>query len=247
MDRMIFLAMNGAREMMTAQAINSNNLANANTIGFKADFHASLSQQLYGPGHASRVYATARDSGVDFSAGEVISTGRDMDIAINGKGWIAVQAADGSGEAYSRAGDLRIDNLGRLSNGAGHVIMGNGGPITIPAYAKLDIGSDGTISIQPLGQPANTMAIIDRIKFINPPNDHMQKGGNGLMQLQAGRAAEVDGSVRIVSGSLEASNVSTVHALVTMIEMARQYESHVKIMKTAKENDAASAAIMKMS
>jgi len=246
MDRMIFLAMNGAREMMMAQAINSNNLANANTIGFKADFQASLSQQVYGPGHASRVYATAGDAGIDFSAGEVVSTGRDLDIAINGKGWIAVQAADGS-EAYSRAGDLRLNNLGLLTNGAGHPILGNGGSITIPAHDNLEIGTDGTISIQPLGQPANTMAVIDRIKFINPINDHMIKGNDGLMRLQAGVAAQVDGSVRIVSGSLESSNVNTVHALVTMIEMARQYESHVKIMQNAKENDSASAALIRMS
>jgi flagellar basal-body rod protein FlgF len=232
MDRMLFLAMNGAKEIMSAQAINSNNLANATTTGFKADFHATLSQQVYGPGHASRVYASTADAGVDFSQGSVISTGRELDIAINGDGWLAVQATDGS-EAYTRAGDLKVDSIGRLTNGAGHIVIGNGGPISIPAHAKLEIGEDGTISIQPIGQPVNTLAVIDRIKFINPPHEDLQKGTDGLMHLQAGREAEEDGSVRVVSGSLEASNVSTVESLVTMIALARQYETQIKLMQNA--------------
>lgn len=243
MDRMLFLAMNGAKEIMSAQAINSNNLANATTTGFKADFHATLSEQVYGPGHASRVYASTTDAGVDFSQGPVVSTGRELDIAINGDGWLAVQAADGT-EAYTRAGDLKVDSIGRLTNGAGHIVVGNGGPISIPAHAKLEIGDDGTISIQPIGQPVNTLAVIDRIKFINPPNEDLQKGTDGLMHLQAGREAVEDGSVRVVSGSLEASNVSTVESLVTMISLARQYETQVKLMQNAEDNDRAAAQIL---
>lgn len=246
MDRMLFIAMNGAKQAMTAQAINSNNLANASTVGFKADFQSSLSQQVYGPGHPSRVYATVQNAGVDFAQGSVISTGRDLDIAINGNGWLAVQAADGS-EAYTRAGDLKIDSLGRLTNGAGHIVIGNGGPISLPAHDKLEIGSDGTISVQPLGQPANALAVIDRLKLINPENNQMQKGNDGLMRMRAGQVAVEDASVSIVSGSLESSNVSTVNSLVQMIELARQYERQIKLMQSAEENDRASAEIMKMS
>jgi len=246
MDRMLFIAMNGAKESMRAQGINSNNLANANTVGFKADFQSSLSQQVYGPGHPSRVYATASNAGVDFTQGSVVSTGRELDIAINGNGWLAVQTADGS-EAYTRAGDLKIDNLGRLTNGAGHVVLGNGGPISLPAHAKLEIGSDGTISVQPLGQPANSLAVIDRLKLINPENDQIQKGIDGLMHMREGQVAVEDATVSVVSGSLESSNVSTVNSLVKMIELARQYETHVKLMQSAEENDRASAEILKMS
>jgi len=246
MDRMLFIAMNGAKETMTAQAINTNNLANVSTTGFTADFQSSLSQQAYGPGHPSRVYATVKGEGVDFTQGSIISTGRELDMAINGEGWFAVQAADGT-EAYTRAGDLRIDNLGRLTNGAGFTVMGNGGPISIPAHAKLEIGSDGTISIRPLGQPVNTLAVIDRIKLINPSNDQLQKGVDGLMHLRAGQSAVEDASVRVVSGSLESSNVNAVGALVRMIELARQYETHIKLMHSAEENDRASAEIIKMS
>lgn len=246
MDRMLFIAMNGAKETMKAQSINTNNLANASTTGFKADFQSSLSQQVYGPGLPSRVYATVQDSGVDLAKGSIVSTGRDLDVAINGDGWFAVQGASGN-EGYTRAGDLKIDNLGRLTTGSGHMVLGNGGPITIPEHAKLDIGSDGTISIQPLGQPVNTLAVIDRIKLVNPENDQLNKGIDGLMHLKNGQRAEEDSSVSVVSGAMESSNVNTVGALVRMIELARQYETNIKLMQGAEDNDRASAEIIKMS
>lgn len=246
MDRMIFIAMSGAKETMTAQAVNSNNLANASTTGYRADFQSSLSQQVFGPGHPSRVYATVTGSGTDLSQGSIISTGRELDMAIQGQGWFAVQTADGS-EAYTRAGDLRLDSVGRLTTGAGHALLGNGGPISLPPHAKLDIGADGTISIQPLGQAANTLAVIDRIKLVNPPADQMQKSSDGLMRLTNGDVAQADASVSLVSGSLESSNVNTVGSMVRMIELARQYETHIKLMSTAEENDKAAASMIRMS
>ena len=245
MDRMIFIAMSGAKETMAAQAVNSNNLANASTTGFRADFQVSQSQQVYGPGYPSRVYATNEGAGVDFSEGSIVTTGRELDMAISGQGWFAVQTPDGS-EAYTRAGDLRLDSLGRLTNGAGHTVLGNGGPISIPPHAKLDIGADGTITIQPLGQDANTLATIDRVKLVNPPVEQLQKGADGLMRLADGLPAQFDASVEIVSGSLESSNVNTVASMVRMIELARQYETHVKLMSTAEENDKAAASMIRM-
>ncbi len=246
MDRMLFIAMNGAKQTMTAQSINSNNLANASTTGFKADFQSSLSQQVYGPGLPSRVYASVENAGVDHTQGSIITTGRELDIAISGNGLIAVQAADGS-EAYTRAGDLKIDNLGRLTNGAGQTIIGDGGPISIPANAKLEVGSDGTISIQPIGQAVNSLAILDRIKLVNPDNKQLEKGSDGLMHMKNGKAAAADASVQVVSGSLESSNVNTVGTLVRMIELARQYETNIKMMKSAEDTDRASAEMIKIS
>ena len=245
MDRLLFVAMSGANETMSAQAINSNNLANASTTGFRADFQNALSQQVEGEGFPSRVYATVEDAGVDYSMGSIMSTGRELDAAINGQGFFAIQAADG-GEAYTRAGDFRVDNLGRLKTGAGHPVLGNGGPITVPAHAKLEIGADGTISIQPLGQSANTLAIVDRIKLVNPSHDQLQKGIDGLIRVRDGGAAVADASVSVVSGSLETSNVNTVGALVRMIELARQYETHIKMMQTAEQNDEAAESILKV-
>ncbi len=245
MDRLLFLAMSGAKEVVTAQAINTNNLANASTTGFRADFQSSLSQQLYGPGYPSRVYATVENSGVDFSSGSIVSTGRELDAAISGEGWFAVQAADGS-EAYTRAGDFNVDSLGRLTNGAGQIVMGNGGPITIPEFSKLEIGGDGTISILPLGETTSTLAIVDRIKMVNPPVDQLQKGLDGLMRMRDGEVAVADAKVSLVSASLETSNVNTVNALVRMIELARQYETNIKMMQTAKQNDEASQSILQI-
>ncbi len=246
MDRMLFIAMSGAKETMRAQSINTNNLANASTTGFKADFHSTLSKQVEGAVYPSRVYATTANAGADFTPGSIVSTGRELDMAVNGKGWFAVQTADG-GEAYTRAGDLRIDSAGRITNGAGHLMLGNGGPISVPAYSKLDIGSDGTISIQPLGQSASTLAIVDRIKLVNPAESSLEKGEDGLMRLKGGGRAEEDGSLSVVSGSLESSNVNAVGSMVKMIELARQYETYIKLMSNAEENDRASAEMMKMS
>jgi flagellar basal-body rod protein FlgF len=246
MDRMLFIAMNAAKQTMSAQAINSSNLANASTTGFKADFQNSLSKQVYGPGLPSRVYAMTENAGVDNTQGSIVTTGRELDIAINGDGWIAVQAADGS-EAFTRAGDLKIDNLGRLTNGAGHTILGEGGPISIPANEKLEIGADGTITVRPIGQQSNSLAIIDRIKLINPPHEQLQKGADGLMHMKKGGKSVPDASVTVVAGSLESSNVNTASTLVRMIELARQYETNIKLMKSAEDTDRAAAQLLKMS
>ena len=246
MDRMIFVAMSGAKEALSAQAVNSNNLANAGTTGFKADFQTSLSQQVYGPGHPSRVYATAQESGAHLTHGSIISTGRELDMAINGDGWFAVQAKDGS-EAYTRAGNFHIDTLGRLKNGAGDVVLGNKGPISIPQHAAINFGADGTITIQPLGDTPETMVVIDRIKLVDPPIETLQKGMDGLMRLANGKASKPDAKVSIISGSLEQSNVNSVAAMVKMIELARSYEAHIKLMRAAEDNDKAAAQIIQMS
>jgi flagellar basal-body rod protein FlgF len=246
MDRMIFISMSGAKEIMNAQAINSNNLANSGTTGFRADFESSMSRPVYGAGYPSRVYASVDDTGVDFNKGTIVSTGRELDMAINGEGWFAVQSADGS-EAYTRAGDMHIDSLGRLTNGAGNLMLGNNGPISIPPHDRINFGSDGTISVVPLGESAETLAVIDRIKLVNPDIQQMHKGADGLMRLDSGAPAVADAEVSTVSGSLESSNVNTVESMVRMIELARQYEAHIKLMRTAEDNDKAAAQILQMS
>jgi len=245
MDRMLYLAMTGAREVMNAQAVNTNNLANATTTGFRADMETVLSLPLYGPGQASRVYGVTEGTGVDLTPGALQKTGRELDVAVDGNGWIAVQAPDG-GEAYTRAGDLHVNSLGILTTGAGHPVLGNGGPIAIPPNGKLDIGSDGTISIRPLGQGPKALAVVDRIKLVKLPPDQVTKGEDGLMRLRGGGKADADASVRLVSGALEASNVDAVGSMVRLIELARLYESQVKLMRTAEENDRSSAQLLRM-
>ena len=245
MDRLLYVAMSGARETMHAQAVNTQNLANASTTGFRADLQSFQSLPVNGPGYASRVYGVAADQGIDMSPGSAMGTGRGLDVAINGDGWLAVQGPDGN-EAYTRAGDLRVDSLGLLRTGTGHPVMGNGSPVAIPPYEKLEIAADGTISIRPLGQGANVLAVVDRIKLVNPPPGDLVKGNDSLIHLKGGETAEADASVQVQVGALESSNVNTVEAMVNLIQLARQYETQVKMMKNSEENDRASAQLLRM-
>lgn len=245
MDRMIYLAMSAAKQMMNAQALATNNLANASTVGFKADFESVRAMPVYGPGAPSRAYAMTERPGTNFGPGSLETTGNDLDIAINGEGYIAVQAPDGS-EAYTRAGDLQITVNGQLQTGTGLPVLGNGGPIAMPQSESLTIGADGTISIRPVGQGANALAQVDRIRLVRPDPAQLTKGADGLIRLKDGSSAPPDASVRVTRGALERSNVNTVAEMVRIIEHARQYEMAVKAMATAQQMDAAGAQLLKL-
>lgn len=245
MDRMLYIAMSGAKETLLSQAVNTHNLANVNTTGFRADLAAFSSMQVRGPGYDSRAYALSEDRGVDFSYGALLSTGRDLDVAVNGDGWIAVQAPDGS-EAYTRAGDLRIDSAGLLTTGTGLPVLGNAGPIAIPPFEKMAIGGDGVISIRSLGQAPNTLAEVERIKLVRPALTDLLKGEDGLLRTRDGAPQPSAADVELVAGTLESSNVNGVDAMVNLIQLARQFEVQVKLMKTAEENDSASAQLMRL-
>lgn len=245
MDEMIFLAMTGAKQTEYAQTINSNNLANVSTTGFRADLHSFSSVPIDGPGVETRVNAVVESYGTDFSQGPVATTGRDLDIAIQGEGFIAVQAPDGS-EAYTRAGDLRVEAGGLLSTGAGHLVVGDGGPVAIPPNGSLLIGKDGTISIQPIGQGPETYSIVDRIKLVNPDVALLEKGSDGLLRMADGEVVAADADVSIMSGALEQSNVNVAKTLVNMIELARQYEMQINVIKTSEENADSAATLMRL-
>ena len=245
MDHMLYVAMSGAAQIMQAQAANTHNLANANTTGFRADLAAFQSMPLTGPGLPSRIYPVEQNAGLDLSPGAITATGRELDIAVNGNGWIAVQAEDGS-EAYTRDGNLRISANGLLETATGHPVLGNGGPIAIPPAEKMEIGADGTVSIRPLGQTAATLAVVDRIKLVAPPVESLEKRSDGLIQVQGGGNSAADAGVRVLTGSLESSNVNAIESMVNMITLARQYEMQVKLMNTAQSNDAAATQIMRL-
>ncbi|MCP4299201.1 MAG: flagellar basal body rod protein FlgF, partial [Gammaproteobacteria bacterium] len=207
MDEMIYLAMTGAKQTEYAQAINSNNLANVSTAGFRADLHSFSSVPIDGPGVETRINAVVESYGTDFSQGPIANTGRNLDVAIQGEGFIAVQTADGT-EAYTRRGDLRAEAGGLLSTGTGQLVMGDGGPVAIPPNSSLLIGGDGTISIQPYGQGPETMSQVDRIKLVNPDITLLQKGDDGLLRMADDEIADADASVSLISGALEQSNVN---------------------------------------
>ena len=245
MDRSLYVAMNGAKQAQLHQATNTNNLANASTTGFRADFDAFNSLPVIGPGYESRIYNQDERSGIDLSSGALQQTGRELDIAVSGSGYIEVQAPDGS-SAYTRAGDLHTTSAGLLETGAGHPVLGNDGPIALPPYEKLEIAADGTISILPVGQEATTLATIDRIKLVNASSEDLIKGEDGLLRAVPGVSFEADASVTVTSGVLESSNVNTVSELLDMIELARNFEMHIKMMQAIEENDSATTQLLRV-
>jgi flagellar basal-body rod protein FlgF len=228
-----------------AQASNANNLANAQTTGFKSDLEQFRSMPVFGPGFPTRVYAMTERPGSDFNMGPIQTTGNDMDIAIKGDGWLAVEDSEGK-EAYTRAGELQITPDGRLLTGTGTAIFGDDGPISIPPAEKINIGSDGTISIIPAGGNSADLAVIDRIKTVKPDLDNLEKRNDGLMYTKDGQVLQASAEVTLIQGALEGSNVNAVSALVDMIELAKNFELQTKVMKSADENSGVSAKLMQM-
>ncbi len=244
MDKGLFIAMTGAKHNALGQALLANNLANANTAGFKEDFAQARAMGVYyGDGQPTRAYSMAERPGTNLDHGSMIETGRDLDIAVDGNGWIAVRGKDGK-EAYTRAGNLKIDSLGQLTTGNGLPVLGSGGPISIPAAEKVEILSDGTINVRELGQAASLVTPVDQIKLVKPDNAQLEKGEDGLMRVKGGTPAAADPTVRVAGGFIESSNVNAVEAMTQIMSLARQYELNVKLMKSMDENSAASARVL---
>lgn len=246
MDRSLYIAMSGAKQSLLAQNSNANNLANMQTTGFKADLEWFRGRPVSGAGYPSRVYAMVEKPGTDFSDGAMQTTGRDLDVAINGDGLIAVRDGDGQ-EAYTRAGDLRITPEGLLRTGTGLQVMGQNGPITVPPSENLTIGRDGTISIIPMGAGnATTLQVLDRIKLVQPAMRDMEKLGDGLLHPKSRLPLTASADVNLVQGVLEGSNVNGLSAMTDMIELARNFELQTKVMKTVDENAGAGAKLIQM-
>lgn len=248
MDRSLYLAMSGAKQDMYGMQLHANNLANVRTTGFRADLEQARSMQAYGEGLPSRVFAMTERPGQDFSQGSVITTGRDLDVTIEGDGWLAVQDPTGQ-EAYTRAGHLKIDQTGMLQNTNGNLMVGeNGGPIFIPLpISKIEVGSDGTISVLPQGAPPEAMEVVDRLKLVRPDNSDLYKDVNGLFKPKnPDLVIDADAGVTLLSGALEGSNVNAVGEMTSMIDLQRHFEMQVKLMKTAEEMDAASSSLLRL-
>ncbi len=245
MDKAVYIAMASGQNIMSAQAIHANNLANANTTGFQADFAQARSLGVYyGEGLSTRAYSRAENPGTDFQRGSLNETGRDLDMAVEGDGWIAVQAPDGT-EAFTRAGSLKLDPNGQLLTANNLPVLGNGGPIALPPSDKVTLGADGTITIQPTGQPADVLATVDRIKLVKPEDSALVKGKDGLIRRRDGQEQIPDASIRLQSGFLETSNVNAVDELTSIMALARQFEVNVKMMKMIEENSAAASQVLR--
>jgi len=238
MDRLIYLAMSGAKATMQRQETLANNLANASTTGFRAELAAFRAVPVEGSGASTRVYALDSTIGYDATPGQIAATGRNLDVAMRGGAWLAVQARDGT-EAYTRGGSLDIDAQGTLVTTAGLTVLGDGGPIQVPRDTQVAIAADGTVSaIDAQGRSSS----IGRLKLVTPEAP-LVRGGDGLFR-GSGGDLDADASARVQDGALEGSNVSTVETMVQMIAAARQFEAQMRSLTTAEGNDKTASQLL---
>lgn len=246
MDRSLYIATSGATQTLLAQTANANNLANAQTTGFKSDLQQFRSMPVFGDGYATRVYAQAEKPGTDFSQGNFQTTDNPLDLAINGEGFFAVRDSQGK-EAYTRAGDFKMTPDGALFTASGLPVLNvNGQPINIPPAQKLTISEDGSINIIPFGVTTNATTTVDQLKLIKPDAKNIEKRTDGLVYIKDGTAQNDNATVQVAQGVIEGSNVNAIGAMVDMIELARNFEMQTNVMKNVKENSAASAKLLQM-
>lgn len=247
MDRLIYVAMSGAQNALTKQATVAHNLANATTVGFRAALDSFRALPVVGPASAgaspTRVFVTDTTVGADFQPGAIEQTGRALDVAVAGAGWIAVQDAAGN-EAYTRAGNLQVSQNGVLQTRGGLTVVGDAGPLSVPPDSEVSVGRDGTVSLLTPGQSRAAVTTVGRIKLVNPPDDQLVRGDDGLFRTRDGQPADADAAVNLTSGAVEASNVNLTDALVDMIAAAREYELNLKLLSSAQENDRAAAQVV---
>lgn len=238
MDRMIYLSMTGAKATMQRQEVLANNLANASTPGFRAELTAFRAVPVQGSGAATRVYALESTPGYNAEPGAVQATGRNLDIAMKGNTWLAVQGLDGT-EAYTRGGALDVNNEGVLVTKTGLTVMGDGGPVTIPANAQVQIAPDGTISAAVGNAKPQT---VGKLKLVTPEVP-LQRGEDGLFRGADGDLG-ADPNARVQDGALEGSNVSPVETMIAMIAAARQFEQQMKMVHSAQEKEQSAAKLL---
>jgi flagellar basal-body rod protein FlgF len=238
MDRVVYLAMSGAKATLQRQDTLANNLANASTNGFRAEMQAFRAVPVRGDGASTRVYALESTTGYDAKGGPVQATGRSLDVALKGNAWLSVQALDGT-EAYTRAGSMEVSAEGQLVTSAGLPVLGDGGPITLPANAAVEIADDGTITAK-VGNGRPQQA--GRLKLVTPETP-LVRGTDGLFRGAEGDLS-ADPAARLSSGALEGSNVSPVETMVAMIAAARQFEQQMKMLQTAEQKEQSATKLL---
>ena len=233
MDHLLFTAMSGASHALQGQQISANNLANANTAGFRADLELSQSLPVKGNGFTTRVMSQEIKGGVSSATADAQQTGRPLDVAIQGDGYIAVLDDDGQ-EVYTRNGNIQQNDLGELTID-GHPVLGDGGPIVLPPNAIASFGSDGTLSITPDDGDVTATMDIDRLKLVTIARNNLSKNERGMLITRDGQPAQPDENIKVSGGCLEGSNVSAVSEMMASISLNRQFEAQIKMMKAAEE------------
>ena len=242
MDRLIYTAMTGAKGTMDQQAAVAHNLANATSTGFRAELHKLRAVEVQTEAMRTRSFTVDASVANNFDQGALQHTGRAYDVALAGKGWLAVQMPDGS-EAYTRNGSLDVSANGILQTHDGKPVLGDGGPVTIPPDNEISIGADGSISASQPDQPG-VVNVVAQLKLVNPPEADLVRGDDGLFRVRGGAPAQADPNVRVAGGYLEGSNVNVVDQMVQMISLARQFEMQTRMLSTAEQNDRAAAQVL---
>jgi len=243
MDKLIYTAMTGASHVLQQQSTVSENLANANTPGFRAALNTFRAVPLVGEGLPTRSFVVDSTAGADFTPAAFQPTGRALDVAVDGAGWFAVQGADGK-EAYTRNGSFQISSTGVLQTRTGLNVVGDGGPITIPPDTEVTFAKDGTISTVPSGSKATSVVVVGRLKLTNPAPEQLDRSADGMFRMKNGTTAEADVKVKVVPESLEGSNVNSVEAMVSMISLARKFDMQMKMLQSADNNARQASQIM---
>lgn len=245
MDKSLYIAMTGASATLRGQASVAHNLANVDTTGFQATLSGTVAAPVEGPGLASRVAASQRTLGVSDAAGARTTTGNPLDVALAPGHWLAVQDRNG-GVAYTRAGDLQLNANGLLNTASGLQVLDEGGaPMALPPSDAIEIGGDGTVSVVPQGQPMATMAAVGRLRVVAIDTRDMVRGDDGLMRLPPGTEPPPPAAGNVlVAGVREGSNVDAAGALVSMIELARQFEMQVRVLQSGDETARAANTLL---
>ncbi|NAW57042.1 MULTISPECIES: flagellar basal body rod protein FlgF [unclassified Vibrio] len=229
MDSLLFTATSGASRVLKAQHVRSNNLSNADTAGFRADMERVRSVPLHGSGFDGRTMVATNSAMTRFDAGDIVKTGRPLDVAIMGDGYLTVQTPEGQ-EAYTRAGNIEVDNFGALYVN-GFPLMGDNGPLILPDYQKVEISERGQVSVIPPGGGAELE--VGRLKLVKPPMEELQKESDSLLHNVAGVPFEADETVQLAPEHIEGSNVSAIDELLTVMSLTRNFEMQIRMMKTA--------------
>lgn len=240
MDRMIYLSMSGAKAAMQRQEVLANNLANVSTNGFRAELAAFRAVPVQGSGASTRVFALESTVGASFEPGAVTPTGRPLDVAMKGNAWLTVQGLDGT-EAYTRAGALDVDAQGQLVTKTGLPVLGDGGPINVPANSEVAIAGDGTVSAKGANGRSTTLG---RLKLVAPESPaQLVRSADGLFRAAEGDLQR-DANARLQDGALEGSNVSAVETMIAMISAARQFEHQMKLLQTAERQEQTASKLL---
>lgn len=243
MDKLIYTAMSGASHTLGQQAAVAQNLANVSSTGYKAEEHRLRAVQVLSEAQPTRAFVADASVASDFSQGPLQQTGRSLDVAIQGRGWLAVQTPNGE-EGYTRDGNFSVTPEGLLVTKGGMQVMGTGGPLSIPPDTNITIGPDGTITATPRTGALNNANVIGRLKLVNPADQELVRADNGLFRLRAGGEADADPEVKVVGGFLEGSNVNTADQMVRMISLSRQFELQTKLIQNMQNNDQAAQQLL---